>query len=205
MVSACTVEVGATSFRSCWGGMDDPTAVHHRSGGATIARWKALSDPIANRLVGSITAGITRSITRDTESSLGDLIADAQLAATSGAGDGAAVMALMNPGGVRADLTYPSSPAGEGDGNVTYGEAFGVQPFGNLLVSMTLTGAQIETVLEQQWTAQTGGTVRFLHLGVSNGLTIRGRPRRRSGTRSIPRRSGSTGPPSTRRRPTGSR
>lgn len=138
---------------------------------AAIARWKSLSDPIANKVVGAVTGPITRSATRNTESSLGDLIADAQLEATSGTGNGGAVMALMNPGGVRADVTYPSSPAGEGDGNVTYGEAFTVQPFGNLLVSMDLTGAQIEKVLEQQWTTQADGSVRFLHLGVSQGLT----------------------------------
>jgi 5'-nucleotidase len=138
---------------------------------ATIAKWKALSAPIANRLVGSITGDITRSVTRDGESSLGDLIADAQLAATAAAGSGGAQMAFMNPGGVRADLIYASSPAGEGDGNVTYGESFGVQPFGNLLVSMSLTGAQIDTLLEQQWTVQAGGTIRFLHLGVSNGFS----------------------------------
>jgi 5'-nucleotidase len=138
---------------------------------AVISKWNALSAPLANRVVGSITGPITRSTTRDTESSLGDLIADAQLEATDGASDGAAVIALMNPGGVRADLTYPGSSAGEGDGKVTYGEAFTVQPFGNLLVSLTLTGAQLEKVLEQQWTTQADGSVRFLHLGVSNGLT----------------------------------
>ncbi|MGE3235033.1 MAG: bifunctional UDP-sugar hydrolase/5'-nucleotidase [Thermoleophilia bacterium] len=137
---------------------------------ATIAKWEGLSAPIANRPVGTITAAITRSTTRDTESSLGDLIADAQLSATSVAEEGGAQMAFMNPGGVRADLTFPSSPAGEGDGVVTYGESFTVQPFGNLLVCMTLTGAQIETMLEQQWTTQTDGSVRFLHLGVSNGF-----------------------------------
>jgi 2',3'-cyclic-nucleotide 2'-phosphodiesterase (5'-nucleotidase family) len=137
---------------------------------ATIAKWDALSAPIANRPVGNVTAAITRSTTRDTESSLADLIADAQLAATSAADAGGAQMAFMNPGGVRADLTFPSSPAGEGDGVVTFGEAFTVQPFGNLLVSMTLTGAQIETMLEQQWTTQTDGSVRFLHLGLSEGF-----------------------------------
>jgi 5'-nucleotidase len=57
----------------------------------------------------------------------------------------------MNPGGIRADLTYAGSAAGEGDGNVTYGESFTVQPFGNSLVTMTLTGAQIDTLLEQQF------------------------------------------------------
>ncbi len=140
-----------------------------------ISKWNTLSAPIANRVVGSVTADVTRGgvagSRRDVESPLGDLIADAQLAATSDAGAGGAVIALMNPGGVRADLTFASSPAGEGDGNVTYGEAFTVQPFGNLLVSMTLTGLQIEQALEQQWTTQTDGSVRFLHLGVSEGFS----------------------------------
>ena len=66
-----------------------------------------------------------------------------------------AQIALMNPGGVRADLTYASSPLGEGDGVVTYGEAFTVQPFGNVMTTMTLTVAQIDAVLEQQWQPQT--------------------------------------------------
>ena len=56
----------------------------------------------------------------------------------------------MNPGGIRADLTYASA-AGEGDGVVTYSEIFTVQPFGNSLVTLTLTGAQIDTLLEQQF------------------------------------------------------
>lgn len=137
---------------------------------AAIAKWKSLSAPIANRTVGTITGNITRSLTRNTESSLADLIADAQLYATTAPADGGSAMAFMNPGGVRADLTYASSTAGEGDGVVTYGESFTVQPFGNLLVSMDLTGAQIETMLEQQWVTQTDGSVRFLHLGVSTGF-----------------------------------
>jgi 5'-nucleotidase len=139
---------------------------------ATIAKWNALAAPLGNRVIGSITADINRGGTngsrRDVESPLGDLIADAQLEATTVNG---AVMALMNPGGVRRDLTFASSTAGEGDGNVTYAEAFNVQPFSNTVVTMTLTGAQIEQTLEQQWTTQTDGSVRFLHLGVSNGLT----------------------------------
>jgi 5'-nucleotidase len=63
---------------------------------------------------------------------------------------------------VRADLTFASSPAGEGDGVVTYGEAFTVQPFGNSLVTMTLTGAQIEQVLEQQFCGTNAGSPRVL-------------------------------------------
>jgi 5'-nucleotidase len=66
----------------------------------------------------------------------------------------------MNPGGVRTDLTFLSSPAGEGDGVVTYGEAFAVQPFSNILQTLTYTGAQIDAVLEQQWLAN--GPTRIL-------------------------------------------
>jgi 5'-nucleotidase len=115
------------------------------------------SAPIANRQVGTITADIVRAAAPSGESPLGNLIADSQLAATTSAG---AQIALMNPGGVRADLTYASSTVGEGDGVVTYGEAFTVQPFGNILQTLTYTGAQIDAVLEQQWLA--GGPTRIL-------------------------------------------
>ena len=106
-----------------------------------IDRYSAIAAPIANRPIGQITADIT--LTNDAtsrEQALGNVIADGQLEATNEPDTGAAVLALMNPGGVRADLTYLSSAAGEGDGVVTYGEAFTVQPFGNALVTLTLTG-----------------------------------------------------------------
>jgi 5'-nucleotidase len=118
---------------------------------ALIAKYNAIAAPLANRVIGSITAAITRTNNAAGESALGDVIADGQLYATTDPALGGAVVAFMNPGGIRADLTYPSSPAGEGDGNVTYGEMFTVQPFGNNLVTMTLTGAQIDTLLEQQF------------------------------------------------------
>jgi 5'-nucleotidase len=57
----------------------------------------------------------------------------------------------MNPGGIRQPLTYAPGSAGEGAGEVTYGEAFAVQPFANALVTLTLTGAQLHTLLEQQF------------------------------------------------------
>jgi 5'-nucleotidase len=117
---------------------------------AVIDKAKTKSGPIANKQIGTIAADIVRAQAPTGESPLGNLIADSQLAATTGNG---AVIALMNPGGVRADLTYASSPAGEGNGVVTYGEAFTVQPFGNILQTVTLTGAQLKTVLEQQWSA----------------------------------------------------
>jgi 5'-nucleotidase len=118
---------------------------------ALIDKYNVITAPLANRVIGSITAAITRTNNPAGESALGDVIADGQLYATAPADLGGAVIAFMNPGGIRADLTYPSSPAGEGDGNVTYGEMFTVQPFGNSMVTMTLTGAQIETLLEQQF------------------------------------------------------
>lgn len=127
-----------------------------------IDRAKELSAPLANQEVGSISADITRGATRAQESALGNLIADSQLASTEANG---AQLALMNPGGVRADLTFATSPVGEGDGVVTYGEAFTVQPFGNILQTLSYTGAQLQAVLEQQFEVnlllQTSDTLRY--------------------------------------------
>ena len=134
-----------------------------------LAKYNAIAAPLANRIIGSITAAITRTANAAGESALGDVIADGQLAATSAPEFGGAVVAFMNPGGIRADLSFPSSPAGEGDGNVTYGEMFTVQPFGNSMVTMTLTGAQIERLLEEQFAPCTLGSNRILQ--VSAGFT----------------------------------
>lgn len=109
---------------------------------------KAKSGPIANRKVGTITADLVAAGAASGEEPLGDVIADAQLEGTQSNG---AQIAITNPGGIRADLTYASSPNGEGDGVVTYGEAFTVQPFSNIMQTITLTGANLKNVLEQQW------------------------------------------------------
>ena len=114
--------------------------------------YQALSAPLANRVVGRITADIGRA--GDDDTPLGNLVADAQLAATRAPESGGAVAALMNPGGVRADLT--SAPSGaEGVGVVTYGEAFSVQPFANNIVTKTLTGQQVLDLLAQQFGPRT--------------------------------------------------
>jgi 5'-nucleotidase len=76
------------------------------------------------------------------ESTLGNIVADAMLAATRDEKTGGAVIAMQNPGGVRANIDA---------GPITYGEVFAVQPFANNLVTLTLTGAQLETLLEQQF------------------------------------------------------
>lgn len=115
-----------------------------------IDKYEALAAPSANTVIGSLTADIGRKQNEASESALGDVIADAQLAATSGADSGGAVVAFTNSGGIRADMRFASS-GDEANGELTYAEAFAVQPFGNSLVTMSLTGAQIDALLEQQF------------------------------------------------------
>jgi 5'-nucleotidase len=117
---------------------------------ALLQRYGTLVAPIANRVVGHIGADILGRGAGRPESPLGDLIADAQREATAAPAAGGAQIAFMNPGGVRSDLQYAAAGA-EGDGVVTYGEAFTVQPFTNMLVTMDLTGAQVLTLLRQQY------------------------------------------------------
>jgi len=138
---------------------------------AIIEKWQPLYDASGNTPVGTITADINRGgdppgTDRGVESPAGNLVADAQLWATSA---NFAQIAFMNPGGVRSDLTYADS-GGEGDGVVTFGEAFTFQPFGNTLLTMQMTGAQIISVLEEQCQPSTSSRP-FLHLGVSTGFT----------------------------------
>lgn len=120
---------------------------------AIVGKYRALAMPIANRVIGEITATMSNAAANSAgEIALGDVIADAQLQATAPNGMGDALVAFMNPGGIRTPgLLYPSSTAGEGDGKVTYGEVFTVQPFGNSLTTLTLTGEQIHILLEQQF------------------------------------------------------
>lgn len=120
-----------------------------------VNHYKTLSIPLANRVIGSISRALTNTPNAAGESVLGDMIADAQLFQTKDIGVGDAVVAFMNADGIRADLAYTTSAIGEGDGNVTYSEAFTVQPFGNTLVTLTLTGTQLHELLEQQFTGCT--------------------------------------------------
>ncbi len=133
-----------------------------------INTYKTLIAPIANRELGKITATLTRSPLA--ESTLGDLIADAQVNDPSVVTGGQTpVVAFMNPGGIRADLGFPKTdPPETVDGIVRYEEAFTVQPFNNYLVSMNLTGADIWSLLGQQWSGSNASSIKFLQ--VSNGL-----------------------------------
>ncbi len=146
-----------------------------------IAQYQTLVAPIANRVLGSITTDVGRSNTENPgsvnaggESQLGDLIADAQLADPSVVTGGQTPqIAFMNPGGIRAPLNYTASKA-EGDGVVTYEEAFTVQPFNNYLVSLTMTGAQIKSLLTQQWTGVNAAGPKVLQVSKGFSYTYSG-------------------------------
>ena len=112
---------------------------------ALISSYDKVAAPIANRPAGSITETLSRAPNDAGESALGDIIADAQLAATTADAKGAAVIAFTNPGGVRTDIPKKEQ------GGVTYADVFASQPFRNQLVTLTLTGMQIKNILEQQW------------------------------------------------------
>ncbi|MFG2286411.1 bifunctional metallophosphatase/5'-nucleotidase [Streptomyces sp. NPDC048595] len=133
-----------------------------------IARWNKLAAPVANRPVGHISADIAGRGANAPEAPLGDVIADAQLEATKAADKGGAQLALMNPGGIRSDLAFKASGS-EGDGVVTYGEAFTVQPFTNMTNVVDLTGAQLLTALQQQVSGPNEASPKILQ--VSDGLT----------------------------------
>ncbi|AXE36511.1 bifunctional metallophosphatase/5'-nucleotidase [Chromobacterium phragmitis] len=110
--------------------------------GSLVQFYLNKAAPIANRPVGTLAGALTRTASAAGESTLGDVIADSQLEAGKAQG---AVAAFMNPGGIRADL------APDAGGNVTYKQIYTVQPFGNTMMTMTLTGEQIDRLLEQQW------------------------------------------------------
>ncbi|MBN9176594.1 MAG: bifunctional metallophosphatase/5'-nucleotidase [Microbacterium sp.] len=154
----------------------DPAVAKIVSDAVSVANEKGTVE------VGAISADILRGGTggsdRGVESSLGNTVADLYLWATSNedyAGTPAQI-GLMNPGGLRADLIKV------GDGTVTVRDVANVQPFANTLVTVTLTGAQLKAVLEEQW--QPDGSSRpKLHLGVSEGFTYTYDPTAPRGTR----------------------
>jgi 5'-nucleotidase len=167
------VENGVSDGNGGW--LKDASGVFLKNPDTVDANAKKVADkyrvavaPIANKVVGKITANIVRTAVASGESPLGDVIADGQLAYTKTSAN--AQIALMNPGGIRSDFTYAASTGGEAPGEITYGEAFTVQPFNNLVVTQTFTGAQIKDALEQQFTGFSGQTTQKI-LQVSNGFT----------------------------------
>ncbi|MET8678488.1 bifunctional metallophosphatase/5'-nucleotidase [Streptomyces sp. NPDC004647] len=144
---------------------DQPKAADMTS---LIQRWNKLAAPVANKPVGHIAADIPGRGAGAYESPLGDVIGDAQLEAMAPADKGGAQIALMNPGGIRSDLVHKASGS-EGDGVVTYGEAFTVQPFTNMMTAVDLTGAQLITALQQQVSGPNEASPKILQ--VSRGFS----------------------------------
>ncbi|MCP3423920.1 bifunctional metallophosphatase/5'-nucleotidase [Nocardioides pinisoli] len=154
---------------------------------AAVARADQLGRAELGKLAGPfnrarLADGTTEN--RGGESTLGNLVAEVHRWATSTPEAGAAQIAFMNPGGLRADMVgnnaagYPAS--------LTYKQAAVVQPFANTLVNMRLTGAQIKTVLEQQWQRDDKGVVPtrpFLRLGTSAGFFATYDPAKAEGNR----------------------
>ncbi|SDS37637.1 5'-nucleotidase [Nocardioides scoriae] len=139
---------------------------------ALIARYKELVRPIASKVLGTIGADVTTTPSATGESALGDLIADAQLADDSVVTGGEEpVIAFMNPGGIRTNLVRANQAYDEQVGEVTYSEAFAVQPFNNFLVSMSLTGQQVYDLLAQQVTGANAASRKVLQ--VSEGFSYR--------------------------------
>ncbi|WP_426184609.1 ExeM/NucH family extracellular endonuclease [Microbacterium sp. TWP3-1-2b2] len=130
---------------------------------------KAEADVLGAESVGSITGDFSRarqtngSENRGGESTIGNFVAEVHKWATG------ADIAIMNPGGIRANLSYAGTGEQDVDGNVTFREAATVQPFANTLVTLNLTGAQLKGVLEEQWQPE-GASRPFLKLGISEGL-----------------------------------
>ena len=141
-----------------------------------IEAYEKLSAPLSKRVIGRIGNALTRDESPAGEMPVGQVVADAQLAATRAAADGGAQLALMNPGGLRAAL------APQANGEVRYEDLFAVQPFYNNLVTLTLSGAQLLQLLEQQWQNQPRARV----LQVSSGFSYTWDASRPAGQRVLP-------------------
>lgn len=151
---------------------------------AVIAKWNVLAGPLKSLVVGSHAEPITgdSSGNRGVETPMADVVADAILFNTKAQG---AQIGLMNVGGVRASLTKQTY--GEAPGQITYGEAFDIAPFGNVYVSLDLTGAQLKAVLEQQYQpVPARGSRPTLALGVSQGFTYTWDATQPQGSRVVP-------------------
>ena len=134
---------------------------------AILEKYRPAASRIANRTVGRVTREIGRVTNEAGESALGDVIADAQLASASAPDKGGAVIAFMNSGGIRASIALPADSRGQGE--VSYGDLYKVQPFANQVTTLTMTGDMIRRLLEQQFRAKDRPEI----LLVSAGFTYR--------------------------------
>ena len=141
-----------------------------------VGRYVAAAAPKANRIVGKLSGPVTRTMSPDRENTAGDFLSDAML---FGGRKANAQIAFTNQGGIRADL-IPAS-----NGEVTYGQIFAVQPFGNDLVVLTLTGAQLKALLEQEFESGKNTPDKPTMLLPSEGFSYSYDARRGSGDRIV--------------------
>jgi 5'-nucleotidase len=132
---------------------------------ALVERYVDATAPVAARPAGRI-EGSLESAGSEGDTPIGNLIADAQLAATRDPAAGGGEISFINSGGIRTRL----EPAA--DGSVTYGQLFALQPFGNTLVVLEMTGAQVMHVLEQQFTDESPAQIRQSLLIPSRGFSF---------------------------------
>ena len=157
----------------------DPNGAKDAALVALVEKYAQLAEPLESNEVAKFTSEVSLLANNAGESSLGNLIADAHLFATTAPDKGGAVIAFNNPGSLRAPI-IPNA-----NGGVSYGALFKVQPFQNDLITMTLTGAQIKMVLEQQFlTATLGERPRLL--GVSKGFSYSWDASKPRGERVVP-------------------
>lgn len=110
---------------------------------AHVSAYSTLAAPLRNRVVGSIAAPLMRTLSPAGESPMGLVVADSMIAGAAAELGQPPHVAFQNPGGVRADLATA--------GPTTYNSLYSVLPFGNDLVVMDMTGAEIETLIQQQF------------------------------------------------------
>lgn len=165
-INSATGDINRNSFLSHNVLVDRATADPAET--AVINKWKGLAGEQAARVVGTVAQDVTgdASGNRGIETPMADLVSDAMLWGTQ---SGGAQIAFMNVGGVRASFLVNQITNGEQPGEITYAEAYNVAPFGNLLVTMDMTGQQIKDALEQQYDPTRSRP--YLALGVSQGFT----------------------------------
>lgn len=136
-----------------------------------VQKWSDLAGERRAEVVGTVAEDVTGDASGDRgiETPMANLVADSILWGTRDPEDGGADVAFMNVGGVRSSFLRSQVSNGEEVGEITYEEAYRVAPFGNLLVTVDMTGAQIKEVLEQQYDPERGR--QYLALGVSDGFT----------------------------------
>lgn len=148
---------------------------------ALLDRYRPLAARIGERAVGTVTATISRAPNGHGESALGDVVADAMLDGTKAPANGGAVVAFMNAGGIRTDLTPAAGPAAGGTATITYADVFSMLPFGNTVIVKTMTGTSLVEMLEQQF--DNPGPGQRTSLQVSSGFSYAYDPTRPNGQR----------------------